>query len=333
MNEPRTSDHFDGRTFRNLTPRANGWAALLRWMASRNQGEWRTWSDSDPGPPPPAVVHGEALRVTWVNHATFLLQWHGMNILTDPMWSERASPVSWVGPRRVRAPGIRFQDLPRIHAVLLSHDHYDHFDVPTLLRLWQDHRPRIYTGYGNGRRLSELHICNVREMDWWDEIEDAQGVRVTCVPAQHFSGRTPFDRDTTLWCGFVLSPPQRADDPGCVYFAGDTGFGPHFHHVAARFAPLRLALLPIGAYLPEWFMGEVHCSPAQAIHAHRILRAQTSIAGHFGTFPMADDSETEAPEELRRLLRFEHHEGEFFIPDFGRAIDIAPLTIGRLKTG
>ncbi len=318
----QTSDHFDGRKFQNINPRQHGFPDLLRWLISRQRGKWPKWRESEPGPRPPRRVPGanepkDALRVTFVNHTTFLIQMHGVNLLTDPVWSERASPVQWAGPRRVREPGIRFEDLPPIHYVLLSHDHYDHMDVAALQQLHVTHDPMYFTGLGNEKRLHKLGIDRVEAMDWWEETVLPCGVRLTCVPAQHFSGRTPFDRDTTLWCGFVLSPAE-SERSGAIYFAADTGFGPHFEMVSKKFPNLRLSILPIGAFRPEWFMGEVHCSPKESVRAHRVLGTRKSVASHFGTFPLADDGELEPLERLAEALQEEGlTPDDFRVLDFG----------------
>jgi L-ascorbate metabolism protein UlaG (beta-lactamase superfamily) len=319
----QTSDHFDGRKFHNINPRQHGFPDLLRWMISRQRGKWPKWRDSQPGPKPPQRVpqpdeSPDALRITFVNHTTFLLQMFGLNILTDPVWSRRASPLQWMGPARVRAPGIRFQDLPKIDAVLLSHDHYDHMDVETLGELRREHDPQFYTGLGNRRRFEKIGNRRAHEMDWWDEAELNGGVKLVCVPAQHFSGRSPFDRDTTLWCGFVLVPPPDFAASGAVYFAADTGFGPHFHLIAERFPNIRLSILPIGAFRPEWFMGEVHCSPREAVKAHKALGTRISVASHFGTFPLADDGEVEPVHRLAEALQEEGlTSDDFRVPGFG----------------
>ena len=307
------SDHFDGRHFHNLDhPEGNGFLSFLRWRLGRwlgQAGAWPSWTDAPPGEPPPPRVMGTALRVTFVNHATVLLQTEGKNILTDPIWSERASPVSWAGPRRRRPPGLRFEDLPAIDVVLISHNHYDHLDLPTLERLARVHQPTFLVGLGNGPLLTSLGIGPVTEMDWWEDSRPAGGPTVTCVPAKHFSSRGLRDRNRTLWCGYVI---QGAAGP--VYFAGDTGFGLHFEHIAERFGPPRLAVLPIGAYLPLWFMSPVHLSPEEAVRAHRVLGARTSLAIHFGTFPLANDSAEQAPAELRRVLAEPGADGrEFWI--------------------
>jgi L-ascorbate metabolism protein UlaG (beta-lactamase superfamily) len=292
------SDHFDGRRFHNLDPiiRRDRFA-FLRWQwdrLRRGAGAWPRWIDVPPGPPPPRRVAGAGLRVTFVGHSTALLQTGGLNVLTDPVWSQRASPVAWAGPRRRRPPGLLFEDLPPIDLVLLSHNHYDHLDLPTLRRLAQAHAPRFVAGLGVGRLLEAVGVGPALELDWWQEAAGPGGLTVTCVPARHFSGRGLRDRNASLWCGYVLRGPG-----GLVYFAGDTGFGGHFEEIARRCGAPRLALLPIGAYLPQWFMGPVHLSPAEALRAHRVLGARTSVALHFGTFRIADDAEGQAVAALR----------------------------------
>jgi L-ascorbate metabolism protein UlaG (beta-lactamase superfamily) len=328
------SDHFNGRRFHNLTPRTQNWTALLRWITNRQRGPWTENLRTPFGPKPLAKVPSigdapDALRITFVNHSTFLIQAFGVNLLTDPIWSLRTSPFSWIGPKRMRAPGVRMEDLPRIHGVLLSHDHYDHMDFPTLRELWKVHRPVFYTGLGNQRRLRALGIDRVVEMDWWDRVALPAGLRLTATPAQHFSGRTPFDRDSTLWCSFMVEPPASHAGSGAIYFGADTGFGPHFQEIANRFASIRVAILPIGAYRPEWFMGEVHCSPRESVEAHRILGAPLSIACHFGTFPLADDGEVEAEQELARALAENYVQGEFLVPRFGEAVEIPAVAEQR----
>jgi L-ascorbate metabolism protein UlaG (beta-lactamase superfamily) len=220
-----------------------------------------------------------------------------LNILTDPVWSERASPVSFLGPRRHRLPGIEFDRLPPIHAVLLSHNHYDHLDLPTLRRLAASRQQPIFVApLGLDRYLESRGITPARQLDWGDSLA-VPGATIHAVPAIHFSGRSPFDRNQTLWSGYVIQSAF-----GTIYFAGDTGFGPHFAWIRDRFGAPRLALLPIGAYEPRWFMSPVHMNPEEALEAHRILGATTSIAIHHGTFQLADEA-IDAPR--RRLLACE----------------------------
>ena len=218
-----------------------------------------------------------------VNHSTVLLQQRGVNILTDPIWSERAGPLPIVGPRRRRLPGVRWEDLPGIDVVLLSHDHYDHLDLAALRGLAAAGRSQFVAPAGVARLLHSSNIGPVQELDWGGAVSLA-GATIHCVPAMHFSGRGIFDRDRTLWCGYVI---ERAGHH--TYFAGDTGFGEHFAAIRGRFGAPRLALLPIGSYEPRWFMSPVHMSPDEAVQAHEILGATTSIAIHHGTFQLADD--------------------------------------------
>jgi len=282
------SDHFDGQRFVNMRAAEHeGLGALLRWQLKRERGPWseRTLA---PGARPPARVENGGLRVTFINHATVLIQQDGVNILTDPTWSERASPFGWVGPRRFHPPGLRFEDLPRIDAVLISHNHYDHLDLPTLKRLRAEHSARFFVGLGIKALLEPEAIGPVTELDWWQEATLKDAVKITGVPAQHFSGRGLFDRDRTLWLGFMVSGPA-----GRTYVAGDTGAGPHFAAIAQRLGKPRLALLPLGAYRPAWFMSRVHEAPAEAVEAAEQLGAATSVGIHFGTFALGDDGQDE----------------------------------------
>lgn len=277
------SDHFDGERFWPPLRIERGAGDFARWQAERKRPQWRE-IDAAPGPPPPGRVPIGTLRVTFVNHATVLLQLDGMNILTDPIWSKRCSPLETIGPARVRPPGIRFEDLPPIDAVLLSHDHYDHMDVPTLRRIEKAFpRAHIYAGLGNAGFLRGQRLHHVYDLDWWQEVRYGRAT-ITGVPAQHFSGRGLCDRNGTLFLGYVVRGPS-----GAVFFAGDTGYSPHFAEIRKRLGPMRLAVLPIGAFKPEWFMGPVHMSPAQSLQAQQDLAAQVAVGMHFGTFQLGDD--------------------------------------------
>lgn len=313
------SDHFNGLRFRNDASMVHaGLRDVGRWMATRKPIPWGRPRDVPPGPRPVERVEGSRLRATLVNHTTVLLQTHGLNILTDPIWSERCGPVPGVGPRRVRPPGIRFEDLPPIDVVLLSHNHYDHCDLRTLKRLARGHHPRVVVPLGCRAFLEGKGIPIFAELDWWDGVDLGNEVRVTAVPARHFSGRGLFDRDRSLWAGYVIATPA-----GNTFFAGDTGFGHHFEAIRDRFGQPRLALLPIGAFRPEWFMSRVHMSPDEALRAHAIVGARLSLATHFGTFRLADDGETEAAE---RIAAFDSArpagETRFVVPSFGEAIEV-----------
>lgn len=315
------SDHFDGVRFHNDRPALEqGFGAFVKWVGSRKPGPWRAYQEFPPGPPPPYRVGDGELRVTFVNHSTVLIQLDGLNILTDPIWSERCSPVSFAGPARVRPPGIRFEDLPPIDVVLISHSHYDHLDVPTLRKLQHAFRrgPRIFSGLGNSLFLEQARVRRAKDLDWWQSVDLGHGVKLTAVPAQHFSNRGLFDRMQTLWSGFVLQGRG-----GSVYFAGDTGYGPHFTQIRERLGSPTVALLPIGAYEPRWFMGPVHTAPEEAVKAHQDLGARHSVAIHFGTFRMADDGQDEPVETLRADLAAKQlGDDVFWVLGFGEGRDV-----------
>lgn len=300
-------EHFrEGKFFNPAAPDHN-FRAAWQWMKNRKPGPWREWIPSTPGPRPPAQVEGSALRVTFVNHSTVLVQTESLNILTDPVWSQRISPVSFAGPKRHRAPGIRFEDLPRIDALLMSHNHYDHFDVPTLKRLAARHKPAVFCPLGLEKPLRRIGFREVRELDWWQDASWRQ-TRIHCAPAQHFAARWPWDRNRTLWCGWMVETQG-----GNIYFAGDTGFCDVFTEIRRRFPNTRLALLPIGAYDPEWFMGPIHMTPEQALEARSILEARVAVAIHFGTFALADDGETAPVERLQQALKGREDAGQFWV--------------------
>jgi L-ascorbate metabolism protein UlaG (beta-lactamase superfamily) len=287
------SGHFDGERFHNLEPGRQTEGSFLKWQATRERGEWPDHPDARYGPPPPERVDGGRLRVTFINHSTTLVQMDGVNILTDPVWSNRVSPFPFIGPRRHRPPGIRFEDLPPIDLVLVSHNHYDHLDVATLLAI---DKP-IISPLGNAALMRRHGIREAIDLDWWETTRHANGIETTVVPSRHFSARALSDRNRTLWGGFVISGRS-----GHVYFAGDTGWGEHFAEIGRRFAPIRAALLPIGSYLPRWFMQPAHIDPAQAVDAHFALGARTSVAIHFGTFALGDDGEYDPLRDLQAAL-------------------------------
>jgi L-ascorbate metabolism protein UlaG (beta-lactamase superfamily) len=276
--------HFDGKRFYNPdAPQALGFLDALRWkLTSRPEQSPRFIWDVEPTIPP-SRVDGNGLRVTLVNHSTVLLQQRGSNILTDPIWSERASPFSWIGPRRRRKPGVLFEDLPPIDAVLISHNHYDHMDLPTIRLLATRGAPTFIVPARAARPLHSRNIGPVHELDWGESLS-LQGFTVHSVPALHFSARGIFDRNLSLWCGYVIESAGRL-----IFFAGDSAFGPHFGQIRERFGAPRLALLPVGAYEPRWFMSPVHMGPDDALRAHEILGAKTSLAIHHGTLQLADE--------------------------------------------
>jgi L-ascorbate metabolism protein UlaG (beta-lactamase superfamily) len=313
---PRT-DHFDGGRFHN----PNGANGQPFWMVPRMLfTPWTRWPSEVPVEPrrPPNPGPDEVV-VTFVGHATFLIQVAGINVLTDPVYSERASPVTFGGLRRVRAPGVPFDDLPPISLVLLSHNHYDHCDLRTLELLERRFHPPIVTPLGNGRLLRSAGIRHVDEIDWWETASGAP-LPITLTPAQHFSARNMFDRNRALWGGFLIEAGGQR-----VLFAGDTGYGPHFREIAARLGPCDLALLPIGAYEPRWFMEDIHMNPAEAVQAHLDLEARRSVAMHFGTFQLTPEGIDAPVRELASALRNREVPAERF-----RAVEVGEsVWLGR----
>ncbi len=243
---------------------------------------WPARIDISPQIPP--ALDESAGVVTHVGHATWLIQTPLGHVLTDPMYSDRAGPWNRFGPRRVRPPAVRFEDLPSIAVVLLSHNHYDHCDRPTLRRLAARFDPLVVTPLGNGALARSCGIRRVEELDWWQPAA-ASPLPIVLTPAYHFSARTPFDRNRALWGGFVLPL-----DHARIFFAADTAYAPLFAEVRRRLAPIDLALLPIGAYEPRWFMRVVHMNPAEAVQAHLDLGAAVSVATHYGTFHLTKEA-------------------------------------------
>lgn len=292
------SDHFDGERFSLPGAAHIGDKALsdvLRWHSERQPA---LWPEQMPVATvvPEERVDGGRISATMVGHATVLVQTQGLNILTDPIWSERASPFTWTGPKRVTEPGIRFEDLPKIDLVLLSHGHYDHMDVPTLKRLWERDRPLILVPLGHGRMLAG-HGIETRELDW-GEAAEVGALRAIAEPVYHWTSRWFLDRNRALWAGWTLAAPG-----GNIYFAGDTGYGDGgYFRAARRHGPVRLALLPVGAYEPRWFMAEQHMNPAEAVKAFADLGAVQGLGVHWGTFQLTDEGREAPREELRAAL-------------------------------
>jgi L-ascorbate metabolism protein UlaG (beta-lactamase superfamily) len=287
------SDHFDGERFFNhhrTLPRSR--RDLLRWRFERKwrrgRAKWPARAPSPHADRPPARVEGAALRIAYVGHASFLIQTAGLNMLLDPVWSKRASPFRFLGPKRVNDPGVAFAQLPPIDAVLVSHGHYDHLDVATLSRLAASHRPRVITALGNDTIMRNRDPAIAAEAyDWGDRIEIGAGVAATLVPTQHWSARNLSDRNMSLWASFVIETPG-----GRVYFVADSGYGNgvNFRAVRERHGPLRLAMLPIGAYEPRWFMRDQHMNPAESVQALIDCGAEFALAHHYGTFQLTDEA-------------------------------------------
>jgi L-ascorbate metabolism protein UlaG (beta-lactamase superfamily) len=285
------SDHFDGLHF--FDPDGSppkSLLELLRWQfgSGRQRASWPDWVPSPHADTPPAKVTGDNVRLSFVGHASWLIQASGVNLLVDPMWSMRASPFTFAGPKRHNDPGIAFDALPKIDVVLVSHGHYDHLDVATLSRLVEKFAPRVITPLGNDVTMRKADAAiKAGSFDWKDRVELGGGLAVTLVPTRHWSARGLFDRNRALWASFVLETPA-----GKLYVVSDSGYGDgtHFRNVAQAHGPLRLAILPIGAYEPRWFMRDQHMNPSDAVKALADCGAQQALAHHHGTFQLTDEA-------------------------------------------
>jgi L-ascorbate metabolism protein UlaG (beta-lactamase superfamily) len=276
--------------------------------------EWSDWINDPQQPPPPSKVKKGELRITYINHSTVLIQIDEINILTDPVFSERAGPFPWTGTKRVRAPGVRMDDLPNIDIILISHDHYDHLDMPTIDALSKRYRPTILAGLGVKRHMKSVQQEHVVELDWWQEYVHSKDMKIIFTPSRHTSGRGLFDTDRTLWGGFVIESPS-----GNVLFMGDTAYGGFIEEIGNRYSHFRTAILPIGSYEKRWFMKSQHMNPDDAVRMHKILGAQKSIGIHFGTFREHPEQEIDAHEtDLKNSLEKHNiHESDFWILEFG----------------
>ena len=300
MNQARHPDgHRLKDRFQNINPLVadpTEWDTI-KFIASRL---WSTTLHPRTSPLVPIDNDGARLRdnhtdvtVTWIGHATLLIQLDGLNILTDPHWSKRASPVSFAGPKRLVAPGMPFECLPRIHLVLISHDHYDHLDLRTVHRLSRIHRPLFLVPLGLKQWFADRQIPDVEELDWWD-TRKREDCLLTCVPVQHFSGRTLWDRNRRLWCGWSILGRRRH-----CFFAGDTGYYRElFTQIAQRLGHCDVAAIPIGAYLPPSMMKWVHSTPEQALQILSDVRGDHLLAMHWGTFDLTDEPIGEPPKRL-----------------------------------
>ena len=342
MSKYPVSDHCDGERFFNpyATPRPLG--DVIKWARTRERTAWPARLPLNPHPAPPASVAAGQVAVTFVGHSTFLLRTATTVIVTDPVFTSHAGPFGRMGPRRVRPPAIDPSRLPPVDLVLVSHNHYDHLQ-PSSLRLFADRAayvaplgvpPQLSVpplsvpplsvppkggSYRSGGKAAAPDVPvvsafrrKIEELDWWQATK-VGSAEITCVPAQHFSARTPWDRDRTLWCGYLVRV-----DGVTIYFAGDSGYGPHFAEIGRRFPSIDVALLPIGAYEPRWFMEPVHMNPDEAVRAHLDVHPRLSVGMHFGTFQLTDEAIDEPLRALERA-RDQHKVSAdtFRVLDFG----------------
>ena len=319
--------HHTPKGFQNLyRPSERGFADFLRWRFGLGPKEI---SPILPEEVPdyrrevvrPALQHikqpdSNQVQITWIGHSTFLIQAEGVNILTDPIWSNSCGPNSFLKVSRVVPPGVPFEELPPIHVVLISHNHYDHLDAPTVKRLGNG--PTHFVPLGIAGWFEKRKIKNTIELDWWQN-SSLRGLRFHSVPIQHFSGRSPFDRNETLWSGWMVETKSAK-----IFFAGDTGYSPVYKEIGDRFGPIQISIIPIGAYRPRWFMSPVHVDPPEAIKILKDTHSQIAIAGHWGTFKLSDEPLGEPPLYLRKAMRENGIEqGKFIIMKFGETLSFS----------
>ncbi len=316
------SDHFTGRKFFNpggAGPKSFG--ELARWQFGTRAEAWPdTFASPFRAAAPAARLEVGATRLTAIGHASCLLQTAGLNILFDPVYARRASPVQFAGPKRVNAPGIPFEALPKIDILLLSHNHYDHMDMAAIEQVWLRHKPLIVTPLGNDAILrGDIPGIEARALDW-GQAHKHETVEVHCVPTQHWSARGTRDRMHALWSSFVIVGPRHT-----AYMIGDSGFGDGgtFAHVANRFPVIDFAWMPIGAYEPQWFMRDQHMNPAEAVRALGIVNARRALGHHWGTFKLTNEAVETPKRDLEAAVAGANMvEGRFTAAHPGEVLDL-----------
>ena len=317
------SDHFDGTRFfiRHVT-RDKTRGELLRWMTGRRRAPWPKHAPSPFHDHPPTRVEGARLRVISIGHASFLIQTEGLNILIDPVWAERASPFTFAGPKRVNPPGIALEHLPPLDAVLVSHNHYDHMDLPTLAKLARTHAPRVITPLGNDAIMrGHDRAIDAEAYDWGARIPLSGRVAINLEPSYHWSARGLGDRRMALWCAFVIETPA-----GVIYHIADTGWGSGalFSGVREKYGAPRLAIIPIGAYEPRWFMRDQHIDPEEAVQLFQLCGARRALGHHWGTFQLTDEPIGEPTQRLHAAMGAANLDPDLFRPVHpGEAVEFA----------
>ncbi|WP_298445723.1 MBL fold metallo-hydrolase [uncultured Ferrimonas sp.] len=317
------SAHFNEGKFNNSAPINT----LTFWEIARagfnndtKRAVWPEWVNTDEVTQELSTVTGDKIRISFINHATFLIQTNGVNILTDPVFSDRASPVTFIGPKRAHKPAIALANLPKIDVIIISHDHYDHLDLDSVHALVARDNPKIYVGLGVGNHLS--NAANVRELDWGDSVQVTGNVTLWFLEVQHNSGRSLTDRNATLWGGYLLQLGNKQ-----IYFGGDSGYGDHYKRTFEQFGAVDVALLPIGAYAPRKLFQLVHLDPYQAVQAHQDLQAKLSIGMHYGTFQLTSEPRLEPLELLQHAKQSANlAPNEFITLELGQPLELESQT-------
>jgi L-ascorbate metabolism protein UlaG (beta-lactamase superfamily) len=297
----KQTKNFNGKKFIDPNnPYSNSFLNFLKWQLTKEQKKWPEKIPLKITKKPLKSVKDNKTHITYVGHACFLIQINKINILTDPIWSDRASPFSFIGPKRVIEPGIKFSNLPKIDIVLISHNHYDHLDLNTINNLWKNFKPQIITPLGNDTIIKKINKnIKVTAKNWDDKVIINNNITIHIEPVQHWSARGLFDKNHALWSGFLIETKTN----GNIYFAGDAGYSKYFKQTKQKFKKINIAILPIGAYKPRWFMKYAHMNPQDAIKASIDLGSPTTIPSHFDVFPLADENYLEARTTLEQNLK------------------------------
>lgn len=318
LNNSKKLDHFNGKVFHNLNePKLEkSLIDFIKWRFFSKREKWPKWIETKQHKPPLNRTKEGQASVTFINHATVLIQIDGVNILTDPIFSERASPSSFFGPKRVKNPGTKFEDLPKIDLVLISHNHYDSFDIETLRKLKQRDNPKILLGLGNGYYLDNNTRKDSIEMDWYENY-NLKNINFTFLPAKHWSRRYINDTNKSLWGSFAIIGSKK------LYFAGDSGYADHFKDIQKKFGEFDFSLIPIGAYEPRWFMKQAHINPEEAVKVHKDTNSKKSMGIHFGTFQLTNEAIDRPQKDLKIALeRHKILQEDFFVLKEGESYQI-----------
>lgn len=312
MNRYQKSKNYkNGKFINSQKIKSKSFFSFMKMRMSTKWNDWPDFVDINVGDAPDKKVE-DKVKFTLINHSTVLIQLNGLNILSDPIYSERCSPVQFAGPKRVHKPGIKFNDLPPIDIIIISHDHYDHLDLDTIDNLIKRDNPKIYMGLGVAKHIDGGDKI---ELDWWDSSKYSNDLNVNFVEVQHFSGRTLFDRNESLWGGFVLEFNNKK-----IYFGGDSGYGPHYTKTFQKFGSMDYAFLPIGAYAPRSFMKPMHMNPEEAVMAHNDLVSKHSFGIHYGTFQLTAEKREEPILMLKKHRKNINPNSSFDILDWGKTI-------------
>ncbi len=314
----KKSNHFDGEIFHNLNEPKMKKSIIdfIKWRFFSKRAKWPEWIEIKQQKPPFNRTKEGQASITFINHATTLIQMDGINILTDPIYSEHAAPFSFTGPKRVKDPGINFNDLPKIDLILISHNHYDSFDIDTLRKLKERDNPQILLGIGNRYYLDNNMRQNTKEMDW-DDNYNFKNLHLIFLPAKHWSRRHIDDTNKSLWGSFAIIGSKK------IYFAGDSGYANHFKDIQKRFGEFDFSLIPIGAYEPRWFMKNVHINPEEAVKAHKDLNSKKSMGIHFGVFQLTNEAIDKPLIDLdKALIKHNIQKKDFFTLKEGESYQI-----------